>query len=109
MALGTFSNKSTHGFSPTDVTGVIQATIVGDGAYATGGTANFSAYMQENLVRGVTVVAAQGIGVGGGSGYHAIYDAENDKLRVHAGATALEVSNGVDLSAVTFTMNIFIK
>lgn len=109
MALGNFTNNDAHGFSPTDVTGVINATIIGDSSYPTGGTASFSAYVTEKLVRGVTVVAVHGIGIGGGAGYHLSYDKANDKLLVHVGATALQVPNGTDLSGVTFNATIFVK
>jgi hypothetical protein len=109
MALGTFTNNDAHGFSPTDIVGVINATIVGDGSYPTGGTASFTAYVQEKLARGVTVVSVHGIGIGGGSGYHLSYDKVNDKLKAHAGATGLEVANATDLSSVSFNATIFVK
>lgn len=109
MALGTFTKKAEAGFSPTDIAGVVNASLVGDSAYATGGTAAFSTFMQTKLERGVSVIAVFGIGIGGGAGYHLSYDATNDKLLVHVGATGLEVANATDLSAVTFNATVFVK
>lgn len=75
----------------------------GDGAYPTGGTPGFEAYVREVL--GLeTNVDVLGV-ISGDSGiYVAQYDRANDKLKVRTMATGAEVADTTDLSGTTFNL-----
>lgn len=107
MALTTATVLAQIGWSPNNSTPIMNLSITGDAAYATGGSASFKAFVESKIGRGLeSIVAVVGIGIGGGAGYHLSYDTANDKLLVHAGATGLQVANATDLSAVTFNATI---
>ncbi len=109
MSLGTLTSVLEAGKSPSDPTMMIAATLVGDGAYPTGGSATFSDTVSAALPRTVTVISVYGYGVAGGVGYWLVYDAANDKLLVINAASGLEVANATDLSGVTFKATIWAK
>lgn len=83
-------------------------TVAGDGAYPTGGTASFGAFMRTALATAqkgdIDVVAAYGHA----AGHVAFYDAANDKLLVLDDDLA-QAANDANLSAVTFYLTVFYK
>ncbi len=100
---------SQHGWSPTDSIPIINMTLTGDAAYPAGGYPSFKDFVAQKLERGLErIISVYGIGIGGGAGYHVSYDGANDKLLVHAGATALEIAPG-DISTVVFNLTIFAR
>lgn len=110
MSLGTITSVLEAGKSPSDPLMVINATIVGDGAYPTGGTASFSATLSAALPRTVEVVGVQGYGIAGGVTYLLQYDAANDKLVVLDGADNMdEVDDTTSLASVTFKATIWAR
>lgn len=97
MALGTFTSKR----DTNNSLHVAKFTLVGDGAYPTGGTASFTDFMSLKLEKEVTIVDVKGIG----TGYVLTYDFTNDKLKAFDG-TLTEPANATDLSGVTFDMTV---
>jgi hypothetical protein len=101
MALGaaTVVAQPKKSFSaPLDL---IRLSFAGDGAYPTGGTTGFNAYVQAVVGRAVQVAAV--IKDGACGVYSPIYDAVNDKLYVEDAAGA-EVAAQTDLSGTTFRL-----
>lgn len=103
MALGTATVGTEFGGVASRPIYFNKLSFAGDGAYPTGGTANFTEYVQAATERFVTPFYVVGRGVGGGAAYYVEYDETNDKLLVLVGATGLEVAPG-DLSGVTFNV-----
>ncbi len=97
MALGTFTSKR----DTNNLLHVAKFTLVGDGAYPTGGTAAFTTFMSTNLAKSVKIVDVKGIG----TGYILTYDYTNDKLKAFDG-TLTEPANATDLSGVTFDVTV---
>jgi len=93
MALGTFTKKR----DTDNRVHILKCTIVGDGAYPTGGTASFADFIGLKLGKNVKILDVKGIG----TGYILTYDYTNDKLLAYDGALA-QASNAADLSGVTF-------
>jgi hypothetical protein len=110
MALGTATVGAKAASSP----GIVRCDLIsfaGDGAYPSGGTAAFQAYVRSALGVGnleVLGVCAQDCG-----GYVPVYDKTNDKLKVYygdndGGADGPLVQNATsNLSAVTFNLLVF--
>lgn len=73
-------------------------TIVGDGAYPTGGTAAINALITAKLSKAIKLIEIKGVG----TGYYLSYDYTADKLKAWVASTGAEVANAVDLSGVTF-------
>lgn len=79
-------------------------TFNGDAAYATGGSANFTAFVREVLggSQAYEVVGLQQLSKSGDN--ELLYDKNADKLMVLLRSTGAEVANAFDLSAVSFTV-----
>lgn len=105
MALGTMTKtKSISALGPAFID---EVTLVGDGAYATGGTTGLLAKLRALTLdlRQAYVIISQDHG----GGYSLYYDWENDKLKCFyanndggADGPLIEVANAADLSGVTF-------
>lgn len=81
--------------------GPLRADLVqfaGDGAYPTGGTANFQALLRTALGKGHVEII--GVITQNSGGKQLAYDKANDKLIVYSGAS--EVANASDQSGTTF-------
>lgn len=110
MAFGTITVlKRVGGNSGSPRTDVI--TIVGDGAYPTGGTAAFETAVSTAL--GVGTIDIVGVIMGDCGGYQAVYDHVNDKLKMYradydavADGALVEVPNATSLAAVTLQLTI---
>lgn len=98
MALGTITTKR----DTNNLLHVYKCTILGDGAYPTGGTASFKTTISNKLGKSVKIIDAKGVA----SGYIATYDYSNDKLKVYTDAL-VEASNAADLSAVLFDVTVW--
>lgn len=106
MALGLITNvEAVAGIGPLFINRV---TVVGDGAYPTGGSAAFQAALQAKIGKGRTIVSMSPQDC---AGYVVCYDHANDKLKVYHGnndgvadGPAVEVPNATDLSGVTFNL-----
>jgi hypothetical protein len=80
-------------------------SFAGDGAYPTGGTANFQTLVRNALGKGrVEIIAVLGQDCGGRT---PVYDKALDKLKVYNGTS--EISNATDLSATTFRLVVLSK
>jgi hypothetical protein len=86
-------------------------SCAGDGAYVTGGTASFSAYVRDTLAAAdqlkgtVEVVSAFGFA----NGKVAYFDAQNDKLKVLDLASSGAEQGAGDISASAFMITVFFK
>jgi hypothetical protein len=123
MALGTVTLVTNAGGRPTAPLYVLDMTMVGDAAYATGGSSGFAAAVQAaakaatpalNLV--VTKANIMGIVPIDLAGYHVNYDKTNDKVIVYYGnndggadGPAVEVAAAADLSSVTFRFSVLLQ
>jgi hypothetical protein len=84
-------------------------TLVGDGAYPTGGSLGLQAKLQTLRGDGRVIIA---VNVADGSGYTVQYNPLTDRLKVYeqdAGAAQAEVADAADLSAVSLKLVIFSK
>jgi hypothetical protein len=112
MALGSMARLTQGGQAPQNAVFVDVVTLVGDSSYPTNGSTGLEAKLQ--ALAGGAGRTVLGVIPQKASGYHLEYDRANGKLLVYrigaldgnaASAQALtEVTNGVDLSAVTFTL-----
>ena len=88
-----------------------EVAIPGDSAYPTGGTANFTTLIRAALGVGSSEII--GMMPGDCGGYHAVYDKQNDKLKVYRNGAInvaqVEVTATTDLSATTFRLVIVSK
>lgn len=107
MAIGTITLAAKGGAAPSAPVFVDRISFLGDNPYPTGGMA-FKALFQAKTkdAREPFGILADDCG-----GYILAYDPSTGKLKVYRGdnanaspAPAVEVSNGVDLSAVTFNV-----
>ena len=101
MAIGAITVASDIAKAASAPLGVAELSFAGDGAYPTGGTANFQAAVRTKMGRAVTVLGC--IKSGACGVYTPIYDKVNDKLYVEDAAGA-QVANATDLSATTFKL-----
>lgn len=106
MALGTGTLVGQPMKSHSHALDVVDLSFPGDGAYPTGGTAAFQAYVRALLPeqREVTVLAVLPGGLNGG--YTPIYDAANDKLLMVVAATGVEVADTTNLSGTTMLLKV---
>lgn len=84
-------------------------SVVGDGAYPTGGSTGLQAKLQALRGDGRVIIEAAAVV---GSGNVIEYDATSDHLRSYiqdAGGQLAEVGNAVDMSATTFKLVITSK
>jgi hypothetical protein len=121
MAFGTCTMVTSAGGRPSAPTYHLDITLVGDGAYPTGGTAGFAALVQAAAkTAGIKVVIEKANILGlieiDTKGYLLSYDKTDDKLIVryfdyNAGSdgAAIEVPNATDLSAVTFRFSVAVQ
>jgi hypothetical protein len=77
-------------------------TLVGDGAYPTGGSTGLQAKLQTLRGDGRVIIEVQ---VNFAAGYEVRYDPLTDVLMVYSGA-GVEVTNATDLSGTTFKLTI---
>ena len=80
-----------------------EISFAGDGAYPTGGTANFQAYVRALLKADVQVVAVLPCALNGV--YNATYVSATDKLLISVAANT-EVTATTDLSGTTFKLKV---
>lgn len=104
MAIGTITVATNSRKMASAPLGCVRLTFLGDGAYPTGGTADFQASVRTALGRDVTVIAVSRAGATGV--YTPVYDKANDKLFVYK-ADQTEVANATDLSGTTFNINVW--
>lgn len=100
MAIGAITVNETEGAAPSAPLFVDDLQFAGDGAYPTGGTADFEGSVQAKLKQGRTVLGV--IDIKGVAGHYPVYDRATDKLLMFVRTTGVEVANGVDLSGTTF-------
>jgi len=83
---------------------VIAARIsfLGDDAYPTGGSVDFSDFVAVALGINATQLDILGVFAQNLSDHELLYDRANDKLIVRVASTAAEVANTTDLSGTTF-------
>lgn len=107
MALGTITKRTLGGERGMAPLFVERLNVVGDGAYATGGTAGFTAVVNAALApRQVAVVDAFGWGITAGAiSHYAIFDPVNDKLQVFTLAGA-EAAGAANLSTTVFQLTV---
>ena len=80
---------------------ISRCTLVGDGAYPTGGSTGLLAALRTALKSaGENIISVKAEGNNGDRLLE--YDHANEKLIVRVISTAAEVANAVDLSGVTF-------
>lgn len=104
MALGTITPGAQQGQTTMRPNFHQRVSIVGDGAYPTGGTTGFAALLNAALKSNPTILQVAGYGFTAGAITHiAQYDATNDTLKVFVLA-GTEVVDTTDLSAVTFDL-----
>lgn len=110
MALGTMAliEGAGTGGVPSAPHFITQVTLVGPASYTTGGDTGFQAALRaltKDTRRVVTVLPIDGFG------YLFGWDTSTGKLKIYRGdnangaaAPAVEVTNGADISAVTFKL-----
>ena len=106
MALGAIVKGVEVGRSGGPVV-LINATIVCDDDYTTGGTVGFQAILRAALDVGdieILAVVQQNIG-----DFRAMYDKANDKLIVDVMSAGVEVANAADISGTTFELLVVAK
>lgn len=105
MSLDTAATlDSQTGQVPLNPTFVIRLSFVGDASYATGGSANFQAFVRAAVSgRAVEVMDVIAGDCGDNVPY---YDKTNDKLLTRVISTAAEVANTTNLSGVTFNVTV---
>lgn len=84
-----------------------EVTLVGDGAYPTGGSTGLKAKLQAATGSQREPIAVVPQHPGGA--FFLNYDHANEKLQVRAGASGAEVANESDQSAVTYKMLVISK
>ena len=106
MAIGTITVNKSVGASTPRFEDLL--SFPGDGAYPTGGTADFEGSVRAKLGDNREVVAVVGQDCGG---YVPVYDKATDKLKVYyanndggADGPLIEVPNNTNLAAVTFVV-----
>lgn len=91
------------------VTGTVnndEITFTGDGAYPAGGTPGFQALCRKAIGKGnITILYV--VPQGNPQALSAVYDADNDKLKVYTGTT--EASGGANHGSTTFRMVVVSK
>jgi len=103
MALGTPTLEARQGQTTLRPNFITYLQFVGDDAYATGGTADFNAFVGAALGINATVSAVSGYGKTAGVVTHLLeYDASEDKLLVYVLSTGAQAADAADLSGVTF-------
>lgn len=106
MALGAITKVISHGERGSDPIFLVLLSIVGDGAYASGGTAAFEASVR--TVAGMKDVDVLGVMPQDCGGYIPVYDRTADKLKVYeqtdAATSPLIETATSDLSGTTFEM-----
>lgn len=107
MAIGTITSPAAGegGASASTPVRMVSLSFAGDGAYATGGTADFEDSLKAHLGENATLLAV--IENGGNGGYVVKYDRANDKLMVFesdidSDQPLKEVDNAANLSGTTF-------
>lgn len=100
MALGTMTSLSSFSIKEAGLY-IDRVTLVGDGAYPTGGSAGVKALLNALTKDGRTPFACI---VENGAAKKPEYDVTNDKLRLRVESTGAEVSNTTDCSADTYTL-----
>lgn len=102
MALGTATVGDEAGKAPGSPTFIISLSFAGDGAYTTGGTASFQAYVRAAVSgRAVTVlgVIPQDCGI-----YRPMFIPSTGRLMVRTMVDGTQVANAADLSGTTFNL-----
>lgn len=82
-----------------------ECTMVGDGAYPTGGSTGFQAAFQAKTLDGRVIDHIEGYGLNGG--YAVIWDKANGKLLTEVKSSGVETANATDLSGTTFKLRVF--
>jgi hypothetical protein len=105
MALGTITVTHDERKQASAPLGFAELSFPGDGAYPTGGTADFATLVAAAMKKDVAVLNVVQLGLNGGNAV--IYDKANDKLICEVKATGVEVANGVNLAGVTFLVGVW--
>jgi hypothetical protein len=103
MAIGTITEKTVAAQGNATPIFLKPVSFAGDGAYATGGTADFQASVRADLGPALEVVEVIS-GIAGN--YIAQYDKANDKLLIRQISDGAEVANATDLSGTTFNLTL---
>lgn len=111
MALGTVTLGDEQGQTTMRPNGIARMSIVGDGAYPTGGTLAFAATtLRAALGRDVEVTQVVGYGFTAGAITHvAHYVDSTDALQVFVESTGAEAAGAANLSGVTFDLCVFYR
>lgn len=113
MAIGTLTLSSQPLMGSASNLLVDRITLVGDGAYPTGGMTGIEAALQAKTKDSRAIIDVRSSGLNGG--YPVIWDAANKKLLVmNSGGGAAkdiptEIDNATNLSGVTFALTILSK
>lgn len=110
MALGTITSLEDAGLDASSPIAAFRVTVVGDDAYTTGGTVDFSDAIGAVVGHTVTLLDAHGLGLTAGAVTHlAQYDAANDTLLVFQLSDGTQATAAADLSGVTFSLTCMAK
>lgn len=104
MALGALTLSAEVGKSPSDPVFHETFTMVGDGAYVTGGSSGFAAAFAALFPLRSFDASSIVYAVGTSATHTAEYIRATDALKVYVRATGVEAANTVDLSGQTFQM-----
>lgn len=112
MALlpATGSELTIQGAAPSRPSYAIRITFDGDAAYATAGSAGFTAFVRAVTGDQITIRAVHGRGYNAGRTaftHFVRFDAVSDKLQVFILADGLEVADAVDLNATKFEVTVW--
>lgn len=107
MAIGTMTLTSASVGNTSQTLYADKISMVGDGAYPTGGSTGVQTALRALTKDQRTILAVVGIGANGG--YLPVWDAANGKLQLftvggNAGVVAAELANATDVSGTTFKL-----
>lgn len=106
MAIGTLTVDGKKQSAPSQTTFIDAISLVGDGAYPTGGSTGVQAALRAKTGDNRTILGVIPIGLNGG--YLPVWDLANGKLIMlttdGTAAPPVEVANAANLSGTTFKL-----